>query len=292
MLRVGTSGYSFPDWKGTVYPPEIVQRDMLTYYAYQLKFDTVEINYTYYRQPSARTLSAMARKVPEEFDFTIKAYKEMTHEIFDENWHIRDNTDVFKIYAEGIEPLTEEKRLGCVLFQFPTKFFPKRENKDYILACRERLPNIPMVIEFRNNAWVKKEGENWVFSFLEENDLGYCCVDEPDLPRLVPFVPKVTSPVAYFRFHGRNVNWFNVPASERYNYLYSDEELKPFVPVIEAAEEASKTAYVFFNNCHGGSAARNARRMKDLLGLVDDALDGPPEGKKEGPEQLGLFQET
>ncbi len=124
---------------------------------------------------------------------------------------------------------------------------------------------------------------------MEENGLGYCCVDEPDLPRLVPFVPRVTSSVAYFRFHGRNVNWFNVPASERYNYLYSDEELKPFVPVIEAANEASKVAYVFFNNCHGGSAARNARRMKDLLGLVDEALDKPDEGKKEGPEQLGLF---
>ena len=75
MLRVGKSGYSFPNWKGTVYPPEIIQRDMLTYYAYQLKFDTVEINYTYYRQSSARTLSAMARKVPEEFDFTIKDQK-------------------------------------------------------------------------------------------------------------------------------------------------------------------------------------------------------------------------
>jgi len=289
LLKVGTSGYSFPDWKGTVYPPEISERDMLTYYAYELKFNTVEINYTYYRQPSARTLSAMARKVPRNFDFTIKAYKEMTHEIFDENWHIKDNAEIFRIYRDGIEPLIEEKRLGCVLFQFPTKFFPKSENRDYILSCKERLPNIPLVVEFRNSAWVKKEQESWVFDFLKENELGYCCVDEPDLPRLMPFVPKVTSSVAYFRFHGRNVNWFNVPAAERYNYLYSDEELKPFVPVIKAVEEASQKAYVFFNNCHAGSAAKNARRIKDLLGLVDEMEHEAPEEEREGPEQLGLF---
>ena len=166
MLRLGTSGYSFPDWKGAVYPLDIANRDMLTYYAYELKFNAVEINYTYYRQPSARTLTAITKKVPPDFDFTIKAYKEMTHEIFDENWHLKDNAEAFEIYREGIAPLVEEKRLGCVLFQFPTSFYPKEENRDYILTCKERLPHVPLVIEFRNKAWIK----DWMFEFLEEND--------------------------------------------------------------------------------------------------------------------------
>lgn len=285
MLRVGTSGYSFADWKGPVYPPDLTNRNMLIYYAYQLKFDSVEINYTYYRQPSAQTLNAMLNKVPEDFDFTIKAYKEMTHQIFDENRHIKDNGDVFQVYREGIAPLLEAKRLGCVLFQFPTAFYPREENRDYILTCKERLPDIPQVIEFRNKGWIKDE----TFEFLEENGLGYCCVDEPPLPRLVPFVPRVTSSIAYFRFHGRNTNWFNAPTSERYNYLYSDEELKTFVPAIKSSQKASDKTYCFFNNCHAGSAAKNALRMKNLLGLTDQPGEARPEKKKEDPQQLDLF---
>ena len=72
-----------------------------------------------------------------------------------------------------------------MLFQFPMEFFPKSETKDYILACKDRLAGIPLVVEFRNNAWIKKEGDGWVFQFLKENDLSYCCVDEPALSRLV-----------------------------------------------------------------------------------------------------------
>lgn len=157
MLRVGTSGYFFADWKGSVYPPELTNRNMLIYYARQLKFNSVEINYTYYRQPSAQTLNAMLNKAPEDFDFTIKAYKEMTHQIFDENRHIKDNGDVFQIYREGIAPLLEAKRLGCVLFQFPTAFYSREENRDYILTCKERLPDVLQVIEFRNSWFRGKE---------------------------------------------------------------------------------------------------------------------------------------
>jgi len=285
MLKIGTSGYSFQDWKGTVYPHDLSNRDMLTYYAYELKFNAVEINFTYYRQPNAYTLKAMVGKVPKDFEFTIKAYREMTHEIFDEYRHIRENADVFKVYVEGITPLVEKKRLGCVLFQFPVMFYPTRQNIDYILTCKERMGDIALVIEFRNKAWITDK----TFEFLKENDLGYCCVDEPNLPRLVPFVPKVTSSIAYFRFHGRNKHWFNVPASERYNYLYSDEELKTFVPVVKAAEQAASSTYCFFNNCHAGSAAKNARRIKDVLGLVDKVEQQTEPEQAEDQEQLGLF---
>lgn len=254
MLRVGTSGYSFADWKGPVYPPTISNRDMLTYYARELKFNTVEINYTYYRQPSARTLSAMLAKVPEDFDFTIKAYREMTHDIFDEKWHIKDHPQAFKIYREEITPLVERDRLGCVLVQFPTAFFPKPENRDYILTCKERLSDIPLVIEFRHKAWARES----TFQFLEENGLGYCCVDEPQLPKLVPFLPRITSPIAYFRFHGRNTNWFNVPASERYNYLYADKELKEFVPAIKSLPNKKQkvlNSWTSSHRCEGHSGA-------------------------------------
>ncbi len=284
MLRVGTSGYSFADWKGRAYPSNISNRDMLTYYAHELKFNTVEVNYTYYRQPSARTLGAMLTKVPEDFDFTIKAYREMTHEILDEKWHIKDHPEAFQIYREGITPLVETGRLGCVLFQFPTAFFLKPENRDYILTCKERLPDIPLVIEFRHKAWIKEQ----TFQFLKDNELGYCCVDEPQLPKLVPFVPRITSSIAYFRFHGRNSNWFNVPLSERYHYLYSDKELEEFIPEVKSAEVLAEKVYCFFNNCHDGYAAKNALRMKGLLGLTkEDVKPCKKEGKDYG--QMDLF---
>jgi len=285
MLRVGTSGYSFADWKGPVYPPTISNRDMLTYYARELKFNTVEINYTYYRQPSARTLSAMLAKVPEDFDFTIKAYREMTHDIFDEKWHIKDHPQAFKIYREEITPLVERDRLGCVLVQFPTAFFPKPENRDYILTCKERLSDVPLVIEFRHKAWARES----TFQFLKENGLGYCCVDEPQLPKLVPFLPRITSPIAYFRFHGRNTNWFNVPASERYNYLYTDKELKEFVPAIKSAGATAEKTYCFFNNCHAGYAAKNALRIKSILGLSTTDRKVVRKEETKGTEQLDLF---
>ncbi len=125
------------------------------------------------------------------------------------------------------------------------------------------LDNIPVVVEFRNKAWAKQD----TFNFLRENSLGFCCVDEPPLPRLMPFTPRATSDIGYFRFHGRNMNWFKASVSERYNYLYSEDELKEFVPKVK--EVASKTVktYNFFNNCHAGAAARNAQMMKNLMGM-------------------------
>ena len=105
------------------------------------------------------------------------------------------------------------------------------------------------------------------FGLLRANGIGYCAVDEPPLERLMPFVNAVTSDIAYLRLHGRNMNWFKVSAGERYNYLYSDDELAKFIPEIEKISGNSKKAYIFFNNCHIGFAARNAQRMKELLGM-------------------------
>jgi uncharacterized protein YecE (DUF72 family) len=99
--------------------------------------------------------------------------------------------------------------------------------------------------------------------------MGCCVVDEPKLPRLMPFEPRRTSDIAYFRFHGRNQNWFNASREERYNYLYSADELDEFVPPLRSVSAGAKTTYTFFNNCHAGAAARNALMMKQMLGLID-----------------------
>jgi uncharacterized protein YecE (DUF72 family) len=119
----------------------------------------------------------------------------------------------------------------------------------------------PLTVEFRNRKWLTRK----TLQFLEDHRMGYCIVDEPKLPALVPFHAVATSSVGYFRFHGRNKKWFNVPTSIRYDYLYTHDELCEFRNPIIAIADKTQKVYIFFNNCHAGSAVQNARMLKDLL---------------------------
>lgn len=264
-VKCGTSGFSFADWKGTVYPANIKERDMLSYYAYYFGFDTVEINSAYYAIPSQKSFESMCKKTPREFEFTVKAHKTMTHDPFDPRLEKRPEREEieesFEKFKEALKPLVLFKKLGAILLQFPVFFPNTSENREYIIFCAERLGDLPIVVEFRHKSWVKREA----IEFLRENGIGFCAVDEPPLPRLMPFVPEVTSDVGYIRFHGRNRNWFNAPLSERYDYFYSDEELKSFIPKVLEMLKNAKKLFIFFNNCHMGQALRNAIRFKELL---------------------------
>ncbi len=262
-IRVGTSGFSFDDWKGTVYPENISRQEMLPYYERNLAFDALEVNYTYYRQPSQKTMASMVRRTGPGFRFVVKCYRGMTHEPRGEDGNLKHDSEMFEKFVLGVEPMTKAGRLGCILAQFPPMFLPTNESYEYLLFCKEALGSLRLVVEFRHRAWTSER----TFQFLEDNGLGYCCVDEPKIPKLVPFVPRLTGGVAYFRFHGRNKNWFRAPVSERYNYLYSDPELEEFVSPIEELASRAEQTYVFFNNCHAGSAARNAARLKEMMGL-------------------------
>ncbi|MBM4128740.1 MAG: DUF72 domain-containing protein [Nitrospira sp.] len=266
MIKIGTSGFSFPDWKGIVYPPRLANKDMLFYYTHHYKFDTVEINSSYYAIPNPGTMETMSDKTPDNFVFVVKGYKGMTHDPFDHRLeHIPTEDEVkesFQGFNRALQPLKESHKLGAVLLQFPVFFYRNPRNRDYILFCKEQLKDIPVVIEFRNNAWAAHE----TFEFLRANDLAYCAVDEPKLPRLMPFINEVTSSIGYLRFHGRNQNWFNAPVSERYDYFYSDGELREFVPEVRKMESRAAKVFIFFNNCHVGSALKNALTFKGMVG--------------------------
>jgi uncharacterized protein YecE (DUF72 family) len=262
VIKIGTSGFSFPDWKGTVYPPGIRERDMLSFYEKELGFNALEVNFTYYALPSQKSFAAMSQKTSKDFEFVVKAFKGMTHEIRDKETGRRiDNQETFKRFKDSLIPFIEEKKLTCVLAQFPYGFFPNRENIDYLERFKEEMASIPLVIEFRNQVWLKEQ----TFLFLEKNGIGFCIVDEPKLPQLMPYLPKTTSEIGYFRFHGRNSNWFNVPTSVRYDYLYREEELREFIPDIKDISKKTAKTLIFFNNCHAGSAAKNAAQMAKLL---------------------------
>lgn len=253
MIHIGTSGYSFKDWKGPFYPIKITNTNMLEFYSRHFK--VVEINSTYYAIPKPQNLEAMSNKTPDDFNFILKANGGMTHERV-------DNKAVFNQFEEAIQPLVDAGKLKGILAQFPYSFKNNEQNRKYLREYKDRLSEHPLIVEFRHISWIKEP----VFGFLRELGISYCAVDEPNLPGLVP--PKVvaTSDLGYVRFHGRNeAMWWEGDSAQRYNYLYSGQELKEWVPKIKELEAATQDTYVFFNNCHAGFAAKNATTMQDML---------------------------
>jgi uncharacterized protein YecE (DUF72 family) len=258
QILIGTSGFSYDDWRGHFYPKTIGKREMLSYYAES--FSTVEVNSTYYALPHPATFVQMSAKVPPEFLFAVKAHRDMTHS----GGELQP--EAFETFRAALLPLQEQEMLGCVLAQFPWSFKPHLDNEEYLRALREELPNIPTVIEFRNAGWFSDR----TLELLRALGLGFCCVDEPALPGLMPRVTAATSPIGYVRFHGRNAQkwWKHEHAYERYNYLYSEDELREWVPKIEQLAEATDRLFVFFNNHYEGKAGQNARMLAGLLNLT------------------------
>lgn len=254
MLHIGTSGYSYDDWVGPVYPPGLAKRDFLAYYASE--FSTVEVNSTYYAVPSPRTLAAMEAKTPADFRFTVKAHQDMTHKR-------ADNAAVFAAFKAAMEPLVQTGKLACVLAQFPFSFHATDPNRQYLAETCERLAPLPVVAEFRNREWLTDR----TFAGLRRLGIGFCCVDEPRLPGLIPPVAEATSDIAYVRFHGRNAAkwWEHKEAYERYDYTYRAEELAEWVPKVRSLQEKARDVYLFANNHYQGQAVDTARQLKLLL---------------------------
>lgn len=259
-IRLGTSGYSFQSWKGNVYPATIKSTEMFSYYLHRFGFNTVEINYTYYHLPSARTMASYAKKSPDDFDFTVKLFGGITHGPWRASSPCGVDSGLCAQFVEGVKPLLESGKLGCVLAQFPSTLSRSPASKRFVFTLAEALDRLPLVCEFRNRGWASKEIEQE----FRQAGIGFCAVDEPQVGVLMPLAPVVTSDIAYLRLHGRNRKWFQDP-SQRYDYLYSREELEEMLPTVRAMASGSMTTYIAFNNCHAGAAAVNAKMMQDLL---------------------------
>lgn len=266
MLKIGTSGFSFLGWVGPVYPHNIKKTEMLPFYEKELGFKATEINFTYYSIPSPKSFWSMIEKTSPDFEFAVKAHKSMTHDIKDKkSGKFLDNKEAFEKFAVSVKPLVDEGRLTAVLAQFPYSFYAVKDNYNYILAFKERLKDIPLVVEFRNAYWHSQHS----LRFLEDNGIGYCIVDGPKLRGLMPYNPTTTIGLGYFRLHGRNKDWFNAPMEVRYDYLYSKNELKQFLPDVKNITKTAGKTLLMFNNCHLGSAAKNALEMIQLLSSPD-----------------------
>jgi uncharacterized protein YecE (DUF72 family) len=252
LIRLGTSGFSYDDWIGPVYPRDMPRIQWLPYYA--TMFNTVELNVTYYRVPSWKVVKGWVERTPAEFLFTVKAHRSLTHE--------REEPD-FGQFQAGITPLIEAGKLACILVQFPHSFRPNPENRDYLGTVREGLADLSLVIEFRNSDWVTEA----TFALLESLDLGFCCVDEPDLKGLMPSIVRATGPVAYVRFHGRNAAhwWQHEHAWERYDYTYDESELAEWIPKLRALDSAAPLTLVYANNHYRGQSVDTLRKLESLL---------------------------
>lgn len=252
-IRIGTSGYSFKDWKGRFYPENLADSKMLEYYAQY--FNTVEINSTYYAIPSARTFESMDRRTPKNFKFTVKAHSDVTHA----RENVKNSADAL---ISAIRPIVDSGKFAGILAQFPYSFKLNKMNVSYLELVREVFDGHPVTVEFRHNSWIRDD----TFDLLRKLDLSYSCVDEPDMPGLVPPVVEATGKIGYVRLHGRNARqWWSGNSSSRYDYLYSQAELLEWKPKIEKLAAETVETFIFFNNCHAGQAADNAKMMLDLF---------------------------
>lgn len=254
MIYTGTSGYSYEDWKGIFYSREIKDGDMLK--AYSKTFNFTEINSTYYKMPNYFQFKNMVEKVPENFMFSVKSHGSFTHS--------RDaSTEEVTSFLEALKPIKERNMLGCILFQFPYSFHKSVEGTEYIKKLRDMFGEERLVFEFRSSEWATGE----TMELLIKNKIGWVCVDEPDLKGLVKPVVAVTSDIGYVRFHGRNAGkWYNhSKAYERYDYFYSEDEIKEWIPRIRYVEKGSKITFTSFNNHFRAQGAKNASMLKRLL---------------------------
>ncbi len=252
-IRIGTSGYSFADWVGTFYPSRTARGKMLDEYVKH--FDVVEINSSYYRIPEAKMFERMEAKTPAGFEFVVKLFKGMTHEI-------EDDASMYRAFTDSVTPLKDAGKFAGYLAQFPWKFKNSTQAKKHLRFLRKRFGGDPLFVEFRHDSWIEDE----TFDLLRESRIGYCGVDEPSLKGLIPPIVAATTDTGYVRLHGRNArNWWGKGGGDRYDYDYNDEELSEWSRKLLELEEKATKVYAFFNNCHAGHAARNAELMIEML---------------------------
>jgi uncharacterized protein YecE (DUF72 family) len=278
------SGRFYPEWARSA-------ESRLQYYGSQ--FPIVEVDSTYYALANERTSGLWVERTSDSFLFDIKTFRLFTQhptpqsalpkdirqalpaELTEKNnLYSRDLTEelrdeLWNRFERALLPLDSAGRLGVVLFQFPPWFYPGNEQREYILSCKERLPQYRIAVEFRHNSWLNEKNVDRTLSFLRENDLPYVCVDEPQgFKSSMPPLAEATSEIGLVRFHGRNREVWEkkgISATERFNYLYTEKELKEWVPRIEELASKTRQLHVLFNNCYADKAVVNAGQMKMMV---------------------------
>lgn len=263
-LRIGTSGYSYPDWVGSFYPPGTGGDDMLPFYARH--FPAVEINSSFYRPPTPEQVARMARRTPPGFSFTLKVPQTASH--------AGDAADLpaFRLAADRLRDLG---RLLGLLLQMPEAFHDAPANRDWLRTVADHLRPHRVAVEFRHRSWDAPDLNRW----LAVTGLDVVSVGVPAIPSLFPPGPRVVNRRVYARLHSQNAdNWY-AGGKNRYDFDYPDAVLRKWAAALQAAAEAGDAddALVYFNNCVGTprtslefgrpvpQAVANALRLKEIL---------------------------
>jgi uncharacterized protein YecE (DUF72 family) len=301
-VRVGTSGWSYPTgrgtWNGLFYPERGTRgfraADELAYYAEH--FDTVEVNSTFYRPPAAATTARWVAQTPPGFEFSLKLHQQFTHTVpighekpaRDERGHgpslpqpAAGAADEFKA---GLEPIARSGKLGALLVQFPPSFHHGPDSLEYVEHVLETFREYPVAVELRHRSWSDASADT--MDVLDRFQAAWVQIDEPKFRLSIrqDLVPNIER-FYYLRLHGRNAaQWWSPEAAEdRYNYLYSAEELRPFADVVTTVRSEVTKAYLYLNNHFAAKAVVNAAVLRHQL--------GQPVTGEYRPEMLAAYPE-
>ena len=308
-VRIGTCSWADEALSKWFYPPKLPAKERLAWYAEH--FDTVEVDSTFYRLPSESMVQGWADRTPDGFTMHVKAFGLMTrHPVKLETIppDLRDEMpvdergrvdrpprelrgEIFRLFLEALEPLRAAGKLGGILMQLPPYVVCKDASLDYLAWAREQLGGDEMLVEFRHRSWLDEENREKSLAFLERSAPGTSSSTRRALTtakNLVPTVVATTSPTAYVRFHGRNLGTWNKrggSAAERFDYLYSDDELGEWAEPLRELAAQAENAYACFNNNASSEdpdnpprrvsqAATNARELRRLLDVNNIAATG------------------
>ena len=310
-LLIGTSGWSYPSgkgtWNGLFYPATRAKRDgtkdfdELRFYGEH--FDTVEVNSTFYGQPRADVTRTWVARTKPGFNFSVKLYQKFTHPSMFKDAALKrapgaqgalldllaevTQSDIDE-FRGGVDPLAEAGRLGALLAQFPASFKDSPAARDYLAQLLRAFGDYPVAVELRHKSWSEAVGET--VSMLNAFGAAWVQIDEPKFRFSIRqnFLPNVTS-FYYMRLHGRNAAawWRHEKSEDRYNYLYSADELREFSDVASAATALVKKSYLYTNNHFSSKSVVNAVMLKAQVGQPI-AGDYPPELVERYPEIAGL----
>jgi uncharacterized protein YecE (DUF72 family) len=301
LVRVGTASWTDPTMTaaGVFYPAAADSaEERLAYYA--SRFPVVEVDATYYALPARRTSELWVERTPPDFTFDVKAHALLTGQgtetrrlpkvvrdaLPDElaaksRIYLKDLPDelsieVWRLFADGVDPLREHHQLGAIFLQYPKWFFTSSENRDAIREAKTRLGELglPVAVEFRNASWFNDKNIERTLRFLEDEHIPLVMVDAPQGTKssVPPVVAVPSSDLAVVRFHGRRASTWEtsgVTPVERFRYLYDGDELEEWVPRIRAAARQARDTHVLMNNCYGNYGATNALELAALLRDMD-----------------------
>jgi uncharacterized protein YecE (DUF72 family) len=309
--RIGTSGWSYPTgagtWNGLFYPKRGKTRpkgfDELTYYAE--RFDTVEINSSFYGTPTPETTRGWVARTPPGFAFSLKLYQKFTHpKMFREAALKRapgGEGTMLELLAEvnqadidefkrAMDPLASAGKLGALLAQFPPSFKADAPSQDYLHRLLRVFREYPVAVELRHKSW--SDEMTATSKLLNASSAAWVQIDEPKFQTSIRqnFLPNVTG-FYYLRLHGRNAqNWWHPAKSEdRYDYLYSAEELDPFAEIAGAVKALVKKMYLYTNNHFASKAVVNALMLKERLGM-DTPGDYPEDFVERYPQMRDVVK--